>query len=84
MRCMITRLLIQTFVWFGSMGLLLFLPAGTLNWPGAWVYLAEMLLLLVLLLTVRIRIEERVLPTGLRGYQEYTQQVRYRLIPYLW
>jgi hypothetical protein len=39
---MITRLVIQALVWFGFMGLLLFLPAGTLNWPGAWVYLAEM------------------------------------------
>jgi hypothetical protein len=40
---MITRLVIQTLVWFGLMGLLLFLPAGTLNWPSAWVYLAEMM-----------------------------------------
>jgi protein-S-isoprenylcysteine O-methyltransferase Ste14 len=228
MQGMITRLVIQTIVWFGSMGLLLFLAAGTLNWPGAWVYLAEMLslslvvglllakhdpgvleerlaspvqktqptadkillliilvvifgsmafmaldaarfrwsdmpvwvqaigaltllvsvlfnyrtlrensfaapvikiqqerghtvistgpygyvrhpfyvggilffvgtplllgswwgllatLLLVILLAVRIQIEERILRTGLPGYQEYMQQVRYRLIPYLW
>jgi protein-S-isoprenylcysteine O-methyltransferase Ste14 len=225
---MVTRLVIQTFVWFGLMGLLLFLPAGTLNWPSAWVYLAEMVslslvvglllakhdpgvlrerlgsplqrtqpsadkillsiilvvifgsmafmaldavrfgwsnmpvwvqaigaltllvsvlfnyrtlrensfaapvikvqqerghtvistgpygyvrhpfyvgaiffflgtplllgswwgllatLLLIILLAVRIQIEERTLRIGLPGYQEYTQQVRYRLIPYLW
>ncbi|HEY2401505.1 MAG TPA: isoprenylcysteine carboxylmethyltransferase family protein [Steroidobacteraceae bacterium] len=225
---MVTRLVIQTLVWFGLMGLLLFLPAGTWNWPSAWVYLAEMVslslvvglllakhdpgvlkerlaspvqktqptadkillviilvvifgsmafmaldavrfgwsdmpvwvqalgalillvsvlfnyrtlrensfaapvvkiqqerghtvistgpyayvrhpfyvggilfflgtplllgswwgllatLLLVILLAVRIQIEERTLRTGLPGYQEYTQQVRYRLIPYLW
>jgi protein-S-isoprenylcysteine O-methyltransferase Ste14 len=225
---MITRLVTQTLVWFGSMGLLLFLPAGTLNWPAAWLYLAEMVslslivglllakhdpgvlkerlaspvqktqptadkillsiilvvifgsmafmaldavrfgwsdmpvwvqaigaltllvsvlfnyrtlrensfaapvvkiqqerghtvistgpyayvrhpfyvgailfflgtplllgswwgllatLLLIILLAVRIQIEERTLRTGLPGYQEYTQQVRYRLIPHLW
>jgi protein-S-isoprenylcysteine O-methyltransferase Ste14 len=228
MQGMITRLVIQTLVWFGLMGLLLFLPAGTLNWPGAWVYLGEMVslslvvglllakhdpgvlkerlaspvqktqptadkillviilvvifgsmafmaldavrfgwsnmpvwvqalgalillvavlfnyrtlrensfaapvvkiqqerghtvistgpygyvrhpfyvggilfflgtplllgswwgllatLLLIILLAVRIQIEERTLCTGLPGYQEYMQQVRYRLIPYLW
>ncbi|CAN7450631.1 methyltransferase family protein [Mesorhizobium sp. LjNodule214] len=39
---MIAKLILQTFVWFGVMGALLFLSAGTLNWPGAWVYLAVM------------------------------------------
>jgi len=40
---MIARLILQTFVWFGVMGALLFLSAGTLNWPSAWVYLAVMI-----------------------------------------
>ncbi|TIT07154.1 MAG: isoprenylcysteine carboxylmethyltransferase family protein, partial [Mesorhizobium sp.] len=31
------------FVWFGVMGAVLFLSAGTLNWPGAWVYLVVMI-----------------------------------------
>jgi protein-S-isoprenylcysteine O-methyltransferase Ste14 len=39
---MIARLVVQTFVWFGFMGALLFVSAGTLHWPGAWVYLALM------------------------------------------
>lgn len=39
---MVSRLILQTFVWFGAMGALLFLTAGTLTWPGAWVYLAVM------------------------------------------
>jgi protein-S-isoprenylcysteine O-methyltransferase Ste14 len=42
---MIGRLILQTFIWFGAMGLLLFLPAGTLHWPGAWVFLVEMVVL---------------------------------------
>ncbi|RVD72212.1 MAG: isoprenylcysteine carboxylmethyltransferase family protein [Mesorhizobium sp.] len=40
---MIARLILQTFVWFGVMGAVLFLSAGTLNWPGAWVYLVAMI-----------------------------------------
>lgn len=39
---MISKLILQTFVWFGGMGALLFLSAGTLHWPGAWAYLVVM------------------------------------------
>jgi protein-S-isoprenylcysteine O-methyltransferase Ste14 len=39
---MVVRLIVQTLVSFGAMGALLFLPAGTLDWPGAWAFLAEM------------------------------------------
>src|SRR5438445_1380359 len=39
---MVSKLVIQTFLWFGFMGALLFLSAGTLHWPGAWVYLVVM------------------------------------------
>lgn len=37
------KVIVQTLVWYGVMGLLLFVPAGTLHWPGAWVFLAGML-----------------------------------------
>ena len=39
---MVKRLVVQTLVWFGAFGVILFLCAGTLGWPGAWFYLAEM------------------------------------------
>ncbi|MDG4874346.1 isoprenylcysteine carboxylmethyltransferase family protein [Mesorhizobium sp. WSM4935] len=39
---MVSRLVVQTFVWFGIMGVLLFLSAGTLHWTGAWVYIVVM------------------------------------------
>ena len=42
---MIVRLIVQTFVWFGAMGILLFLAAGTFAWPGAWTYLVLMVTL---------------------------------------
>jgi protein-S-isoprenylcysteine O-methyltransferase Ste14 len=36
------------------------------------------------LLTLRILDEEKLLAQGLTGYREYTQRVRYRLVPYIW
>jgi protein-S-isoprenylcysteine O-methyltransferase Ste14 len=42
---MILRLIVQTFIWFGAMAILLFLAAGTFAWPGAWVFLVLMILL---------------------------------------
>ena len=40
--------------------------------------------LLPVLLMIRIRNEERVLKRELKGYEEYTRQVIYRLIPGIW
>jgi protein-S-isoprenylcysteine O-methyltransferase Ste14 len=37
-----------------------------------------------LLLVVRTVLEDRTLRNELRGYEEYTQRVRYRLIPGVW
>jgi protein-S-isoprenylcysteine O-methyltransferase Ste14 len=36
---MVTRLLLQTAIWMGGMGAVLFICAGTLHWPQAWAYL---------------------------------------------
>jgi protein-S-isoprenylcysteine O-methyltransferase Ste14 len=40
---MIAKWLIQTFVWLVIFAVLLFVPAGTWHWPGAWVFLGFML-----------------------------------------
>ena len=38
----------------------------------------------VMVLALRIRDEESMLTEELHGYLEYTQQVRYRLVPGVW
>jgi protein-S-isoprenylcysteine O-methyltransferase Ste14 len=38
---MFTRWLVQTVLWLGIMAVLLFVPAGTLNWTGAWIFMVE-------------------------------------------
>ena len=42
---MITRLLAQNTIYVVLMGALLFAAAGTLHWPGAWVFLIASALL---------------------------------------
>jgi protein-S-isoprenylcysteine O-methyltransferase Ste14 len=39
---MVARLIVQTLVLYGVMGLVLFVAAGTVGWPSAWFFLAEM------------------------------------------
>lgn len=50
---------------------------------GSWV---SFLLMLPypLMITARIRNEEKVLENGLAGYKEYKQKVKYRLVPFIW
>jgi protein-S-isoprenylcysteine O-methyltransferase Ste14 len=38
---LIKRMLVQTVIWLAITGALLFVSAGTLDWPQAWVLLAE-------------------------------------------
>jgi protein-S-isoprenylcysteine O-methyltransferase Ste14 len=42
---MIAKLLLQNLIWIVAMGALLFVAAGTLHWPAAWVFLAAMAIL---------------------------------------
>src|ERR1700738_1892575 len=39
---MIAKLLLQNLIWTVAMGALLFVPAGTLHWPAAWVFLGAL------------------------------------------
>jgi protein-S-isoprenylcysteine O-methyltransferase Ste14 len=50
---------------------------------GSW-YAVLPMCLYVVGIVLRIRNEEQVLLKGLPGYGEYLEQVRYRLIPFVW
>jgi protein-S-isoprenylcysteine O-methyltransferase Ste14 len=39
---MLLSLVVKTVIWLAFMAALMFVPAGTIWWPQAWVYLAEM------------------------------------------
>ena len=38
---MLVKCLVRTVLWLGVIALLLFVPAGTINWTGAWIFLIE-------------------------------------------
>lgn len=40
---LVLNLVVQTMVWFGLMGVIIFGAAGTLNYAGGWLYLGAML-----------------------------------------
>jgi protein-S-isoprenylcysteine O-methyltransferase Ste14 len=42
---MIAKLLLQNLIWIVVLGVLLFVSAGTLHWPAAWLFLATMAIL---------------------------------------
>jgi len=46
---MLRRLTVQTLGFVAAMAALLFAPAGTLDWPGAWAFIAEMVVASVLI-----------------------------------
>jgi protein-S-isoprenylcysteine O-methyltransferase Ste14 len=64
------------------LGLLLFF-FGLALWLESYASTAALLLPLVALIA-RIRVEERTLRDALPGYAEYMERVRYRLVPFVW
>src|SRR6476659_2783881 len=42
---MIAKLLLQTLIWIVVMGALLFVTAGKLHWPAAWIFLGTIAIL---------------------------------------
>jgi protein-S-isoprenylcysteine O-methyltransferase Ste14 len=61
----------------------LFYVAATSLVLGSWWGLATVPLV-ALGFAIRIRVEEKVLREGLRGYGDYARHVRWRLIPFIW
>ncbi|MBQ2311418.1 MAG: isoprenylcysteine carboxylmethyltransferase family protein [Firmicutes bacterium] len=59
--------------------LFLAMPLVLGSWPSFIIMLAYMPIIVK-----RIKNEEQVLETELKGYAEYKEKVRYRLIPYIW
>ena len=63
-------------------GFLLFF-VGTSLWLGTVLSLGICVASMTFGLVLRIRVEEKTLLEGLTGYKEYTDQVKFRLIPFL-
>lgn len=66
-------------MYVGVIVMIIGVPLALDSWWGLAV-----LALTIPVLIVRILDEEKFLSHDLPGYREYTQKVRYRLVPYLW
>ncbi|MCK4643349.1 isoprenylcysteine carboxylmethyltransferase family protein [bacterium] len=56
---------------------------GISLWLESWMGVIALLPLLIVLI-IRIGVEERTLKKTLPGYAEYTKKVKYRLMPFIW
>jgi protein-S-isoprenylcysteine O-methyltransferase Ste14 len=63
----------------GAFIMLLGIPLALGSW---WAFIFVFLLFAAIVW--RLMEEEKFLSTNLRGYADYRQKVRYRLIPYVW
>lgn len=63
----------------GAFLLMLFAPLALASWVGL-----PFVLPLILVIILRLLDEEKFLAANLKGYQEYRQKVRYRLVPFVW
>ena len=48
------------------------------------VYALSMSFIVIVILIIRTALEDKTLNTELSGYKEYSEKVRYRLIPFIW
>ena len=55
------------------------IPLVLESWIGFIIFLVY-----PLLMVKRIRNEEEVLEESLKGYKEYKQKVKYRMLPFVW
>lgn len=66
----------------GYAGSLLTYPVIPLLLDSWWTFIP--VILTIVILVVRTKLEDQALQEKLEGYREYTQRVRYRLIPGVW
>lgn len=66
-------------MYFSTTLLFLSIPLVLGSWIGFIIFL-----IYPMILVKRIRNEEKILEEGLKGYREYKEKVRYRMIPFVW
>ena len=94
-RQLLIKVLIRLVLAIIVLGLIFFLPAGSIKFWEAWAYMGILFIPMILvliyllkndpeLLERRMKMKEKILRDKLPGYREYTQKVKYRLISYIW
>lgn len=77
---LVLNLLVQTIVWFGLMGVIIFGAAGTMNYAGGWLYLGEMLALSVVFGVYGLRVDPGLLRERLKPPVQKHQPLADKLV----
>lgn len=77
---LVLNLLIQTIVWFGLMGVIIFAAAGTTHYAGGWVYLGEMVAISLVLGFYGARVDPGLLKERLKPPVQKDQPLADKLI----
>ena len=77
---MLMKWLIQLVLWQGVMAILLFVPAGTINWTGAWIFLIETFVVSVVLGLWLARHDPALLKERLRSPIQKGQSIQDKIV----
>ena len=77
---LVLNLVVQTIVWFGFMGVIIFSAAGTLGYPGGWLYLGEMIVLSVAFGVYGVRVDPGLLRERLKPPVQKDQPLADKLV----
>lgn len=82
---LVLNLIIQTLVWYGVIGALIFAAAGTTAYQAGWLYLGEMLAISILFGAVALRVDPGLLRERLKPPLQHDQPLADKLvlIPFL-
>ncbi|HEY2528249.1 MAG TPA: isoprenylcysteine carboxylmethyltransferase family protein [Xanthobacteraceae bacterium] len=77
---LILNLLVQTIVWFGFIGVIIFAAAGTIDYAGGWLYLAEMVAISVVFGLHMVRVDPGLLKERLKPPMQKDQPFADKLV----
>jgi hypothetical protein len=82
---LLLNLIVQTIVWFGFMGVIIFVAGGTINYAGGWLYLGEMVAISVVFGLYGLRVDPGLLRERLKPPVQKDQPLADKLvlIPFL-
>src|SRR5215469_17010932 len=77
---LVLNLIVQTIVWFAFMGATIFVAAGTIDYPGGWLYLGEMVAVSVIFGLHMMRVDPGLLKERLKGPMQKDQPLADKLV----
>lgn len=77
---LVVNLIVQTVVWFGFMGVIIFGAAGTLSYTGGWLYLGEMVAASIIFALNMTRVDPGLMRERLKPPMQKDQPLADKLI----